>query len=115
MIVHWNHPVVKHKEKCNEIMGIKGLMESGGNQTQYIIIPLKKFDANFKGATYHGYLTISTITAWTVLSLILYGVMLGQWLHEICVTLALHLRTKTQSAHTTLLGNFMDFQICHTI
>ena len=67
--------------------------------------PLSKLDANIKGPTHLRWYRIMSVTTWTMHSSALYGIILGQWLHEVCVSFAQCLRTQTQSVYT-VFGQF---------
>ena len=63
-----------------------------------IIIALTKFDPNIKGVAHPGwYRTIST-TAQTTHSSTLYGVILGQWPLEVCLSFAQRPRQRRRKA-----------------
>ena len=52
------------------------------------IVPLRKLDANIKDAAHPGWYRTTSVTTLTTHLSTMYGVILGQWMHEVCVLYA---------------------------
>ena len=74
----------------------------------YFILLLRKLDANIKGAAHPGWHHTMSIIAQTTHSSTLYGIIVGQWLREVCVSFVQRPRTQTQSVYT-VSGNIRHF------